>query len=82
MFIDHLRRLEMWIEQQGLRRTWRNVMIAEERDVYDGGHLSLPAHHLRTPEQYEDRFTELLDRSYDWIHLNALGTLNDCLSKE
>ena len=53
--------------------------MIEDSAITYGETTDLPTTALFSPEQYAQRFDELLEKGYGWVHLNAVGTLDEAL---
>jgi hypothetical protein len=74
---DHLRQLLARMSgRPDQPPTPSSILIAELRPGdCDGGRPRIRQANLRTPEEYEPRFRELLGMGFGWLNMNYSGTL-------
>ena|SRR2546423_5575627 len=75
----HLNRLTAVIKERCGKPFWTHILMTEYSSVEHGEIINIPKVALLTPEQYAQRFDELLEIGYSWIHLDALGTAEGAL---
>jgi hypothetical protein len=59
--------------------SWSQVLFVESPSLVYGEVCRIPQSALILPEDYANRFDELLNGGYHWINMNALGIWKDKL---
>ena len=55
---------------------WNEILLIEDTNILHGDVMQLPEWALTTPEDYKQRFQELINQGYGWINLVTNGILN------
>jgi len=71
--------LEKWLKDKGDAPEWKEILLIEDSEMQHGISIIVPQKALKSPEEYAQRFEELLNRGYDWINLVGNGVLNNKL---
>ena len=75
-FDYHLKRALKWFTGICPPATWSEVVFYEGEPL---DHTTIPAHLLFTPDNYRQRFCELLEDGHSWINLHISGVLDGLL---
>lgn len=74
-----LDRLFAFFRESFAQVSWRQILIAEAKMITDLPSYQIPRAALFTPQQYADRFAELLTQGYSWINLQVAGVFEDTM---
>ncbi len=79
MLQNHLARLEEWISNNSVVPSWDELVIVEDSDMQHGAITKIFESALHTPDKYNKRFNEILDRGYSWVNLVCNGIIDNKL---
>lgn len=79
MLYKHLNRLiEILKKYEGCPK-WEGILLVEDSEVRHEETKYIPRNAIKTPEEFSQRFEEILGKGYDWINLVANGVLGNNL---
>jgi len=74
--IESIQKLELWLRSLGEAPNWSDVVIVEKYTPGTENNPSeIPKSELKTIAEYEERFNELMERGYSWLHLSGDGLI-------
>jgi hypothetical protein len=75
----HLNRLISLFESWGCDLSWSKILIVEDSSITRAPITFIPQAALHTPEQYTNKFDDLINGGYTWINMTAAGIVEDAL---
>ena len=75
----HIERIKMNLKEYSDVPEWDRILIIEDEYIKHGDRTEIQKDLLITPENYNQKFDELLSEGYGWINLVINGIINKAL---